>query len=160
MKTLITPLQAVKLAFGDSEILPPETLAEADIAAAEQRWIVPAIGRKLHDRLLAGLYADLVTDYLAAPTALYTRALVQPRLDVRTDRLGTLAPKPANGAAAGDEARRGVRRQLLEEARTLLQRATDCLTANRRQYPEYAPDENRAPGCSIAGGIVLPDDGR
>ncbi len=160
MKTLITPLQVVKTAFGDGEILPPETLAEADIAAAEQRWIVPALGRKLHDRLLAGLYADLVTDYLAAPTALYTRALVQPRLDVRTDRLGTLAPRPANGAAAGDEARRGVRRQLLEEARTLLQRATDYLATNRSRYPEYAPDENRAPGCSIAGGIVLPDDGR
>ena len=160
MKTLITPLQAVKLAFGDSEILPPEPLAEADIAAAEQRWIVPALGRKLYDRLLAGLYADLVTDYLAAPTALYTRALVQPRLDVRTDRLGTLAPRPANGAAAGDEARRGVRRQLLEEARTLLQRATDYLATNRSRYPEYAPDEDRTVRCSIAGGIVLPDDGR
>lgn len=160
MKTLITPLQVVKTAFGDGEILPPETIAEADIAAAEERWIVPAIGRKLHDRLLAGLYADLVADYLAAPTALYTRALVQPRLDIRTDRLGTLAPKPANGAAAGDEARSRLRRQLLEEARTLLRRATDCLTANRRRYPEYDPDEDRTARCSIAGGIVLPDNGR
>ena len=56
MKTLITPLQVLKTAFGDGEILPPATIAEADIAAAEQRWIVPVIGRKLHDRLLAGVY--------------------------------------------------------------------------------------------------------
>ncbi len=160
MKTLITPLQVLKTAFGDGEILPPATIAEADIAAAEQRWIVPVIGRKLHDRLLAGVYPDLVTDCLAAPTALYTRALVQARLDVRTDRLGTAAPKPANGTAAGDEARRRLRRQLLEEARTLLQRATDHLATNKIRYPEYVADENRAARCSIAGGIILPDDGR
>ena len=98
MKTLITPLQVLKTAFGDGEIRPPPTIAEADIAAAEQRWIVPVIGRKLHDRLLAGVYPDLVTDCLAAPTALYTRALVQARLDVRTDRLGTAARRRTRSA--------------------------------------------------------------
>lgn len=159
MKTLITPLQAVNLAFGDGEVLPPETIAEADIAAAEERWVVPAIGRKLHNRLLAGTYAELRTDYLAAPTALYTRALVQPRLDVRTDRLGTVAPKPDNAQAAGSEARRQLRRQLLEEARTLLRRAMQHLTENKNRYPEYDPDENRTARCSIAGGIILADDG-
>lgn len=159
MKTLITPLQAVRLAFGDGETLPPETIAEADIAAAEERWIVPAIGRKLHAQILAGLCADLCSDYLAAPTALYTRALVQPRLDIRTDRLGTVAPKPDNAQAAGEEARRQLRRQLLEEARTLLHRATAYLAENKNRYPEYAPDENPAARCSIAGGIILTDDG-
>ena len=159
MKTLITPLQVVKLAFGDGETLPPETIAEADIAAAEERWIVPAIGRKLHSRILAGLCADLCTDYLAAPTALYTRALVQPRLDIRTDRLGTAAPKPTGAQAADDDARRQLRRQLLEEARTLLHRATAYLAENRSRYAEYDPEQNCAARCSIAGGIILTGDG-
>ncbi len=34
MKTLITPLQVLKTAFGDGEVLPQATIAEADIAAA------------------------------------------------------------------------------------------------------------------------------
>ena len=54
MKTLVTPLQALRLAFPEGEALPPGTVAEADIAAAERRYIVPVIGRALHARLLEG----------------------------------------------------------------------------------------------------------
>ena len=68
MKTLISPLQTLRLAFGDGDTLPPETIAETDIAAAEARWIVPAIGRDLHEKLLRGAHPDFCADYLAAPT--------------------------------------------------------------------------------------------
>lgn len=44
MKTLITPLQVLRLAFGEGEYLPPESVTEADIAAAERRYLVPVIG--------------------------------------------------------------------------------------------------------------------
>ena len=155
MKTLITPIQALKLAFGDGEVLPPETVSEADIAAAEERWIVPAIGRRLHATLLEGTHAEFCTEYLAAPVALYARALVQPRLDVRTDRSGTISPKPANGQAADEKARRRLHRQLLREARTLLERATAYLTAHEATFPEYEPTTRG----SIAGGIILTDHG-
>ena len=97
MKTLITPAQVLATAFGDGETLPPSTVAAADIAAAEARWIVPAIGRRLHEKLLIGGYSDFRNEYLAAPTAFYTRALLQPRLDVRTDRNGTMTPESAYG---------------------------------------------------------------
>ncbi|MCM1151260.1 MAG: hypothetical protein NC209_06490 [Alistipes sp.] len=155
MKTLITPLQALRLAFGDSEILPPETISEADILAAEERWIVPALGRKLHDKLLAEGYPELRTEYLAAPVALFTRALIQPRLNIRTDRSGTLAPKSSYGEPADDEALERLRRQLLRQARTLLTRATEYLNACKTFFPEYEP----AARCSIDGGILLPDYG-
>ena len=84
MNTLVTPLQVLKLAFGEGEYLPPEIIAEADIAGAEQRHIVPVVGRALYEKLLAGSYPDFRTEYLASPAALFTRAVLQPRLDVRT----------------------------------------------------------------------------
>ena len=52
MNTLITPAQAVALAFADGEYLAPESVTQSDIAAAEQRYIVPVIGRRLYDCLL------------------------------------------------------------------------------------------------------------
>ena len=95
MNTLVTPLQVLKLAFGEGEYLPPEIIAEADIAGAEQRHIVPVVGRALYEKLLAGSYPDFRTEYLASPAALFTRAVLQPRLDVRTGQCGTTAPKSA-----------------------------------------------------------------
>ena len=87
MNTLVTPLQVLKLAFGEGEYLPPEIIAEADIAGAEQRHIVPVVGRALYEKLLAGSYPDFRTEYLASPAALFTRAVLQPRLDVRSSDL-------------------------------------------------------------------------
>ena len=92
MNTLVTPLQVLKLAFGEGEYLPPEIIAEADIAGAEQRHIVPVVGRALYEKLLAGSYPDFRTEYLASPAALFTRAVLQPRLDVRTGQCGTFNP--------------------------------------------------------------------
>lgn len=72
MNTLITPAQAVASAFTDGEYLAPEAIGEGDIAAAEQRYIVPVIGRAFHEKLLAGLHAGFTAEYLAAPVALFT----------------------------------------------------------------------------------------
>ena len=119
MNTLVTPLQVLKLAFGEGEYLPPEIIAEADIAGAEQRHIVPVVGRALYEKLLAGSYPDFRTEYLASPAALFTRAVLQPRLDVRTGQCGTTAPKSAYAQPAGDTARRHLRRALLAQARML-----------------------------------------
>ena len=143
MKTLVTPLQALRLAFPEGEALPPGTVAEADIAAAEQRYIVPVIGRALHARLLEGAYETFRTDYLAAPTALFTRLQLQPRLDIRTGQCGTTAPKSSWG-----------QRALRTEARTLLRRAAEHLDAHRTEFPEYDPTENILKRCSTDGGFV------
>ena len=120
MNTLVTPLQVLKLAFGEGEYLPPEIIAEADIAGAEQRHIVPVVGRALYEKLLAGSYPDFRTEYLASPAALFTRAVLQPRLDVRTGQCGTVAPKSAAYQPAGTQALRELQRSLRRQARTLL----------------------------------------
>lgn len=159
MKTLITPLEVLRLAFTAGESLPPESIAEEDIAAAEARWIVPVVGRTLHERLLGGASPAFTAEYLAAPTALFTRALLQPRLDIRTDRCGTTAPRPADGQPAGGEALRDRKRELLREARTLLGRATRHLAEHPDEFPEYDPREDVSLRCSLAGGIILSDHG-
>ena len=56
---LISPTRALRLAFAAEECLPPGTVAEADIAAAEERYILPVVGPKLYERLLAGAYPAL-----------------------------------------------------------------------------------------------------
>ena len=45
MNTLITPAQALRRAFTPDEPLPPATIDEAAVAAAEHRYIVPVIGK-------------------------------------------------------------------------------------------------------------------
>ena len=121
MNTLITPAQAVASAFTDGEYLAPEAIGEGDIAAAEQRYIVPVIGRAFHEKLLAGLHAGFTAEYLAAPVALFTRIAVQPRLDIRTGQCGTVAPKSGSYQPADAQSLRELQRSLRRQARTLLQ---------------------------------------
>lgn len=154
MKTLITPYQVAQQAFGDDEYLAAGRVTEADIAAAEARYIRPVLGAALHERLLDGAYPELVADYLAAPTARYTRLVVQSQLDIRTDRCGTTAPKPDGAQPAGEEARCRQRRALLIEARTLLRRASRHLADHREEFPEYDPRCDIFNRCSIDGGLV------
>ena len=154
MKTLITPLQVLRLAFGDGEQLPPQTVAEADIAGAEQRHIVPVVGPALYEKLLAGAYPEFRDGYLAAPAALFTRLTVQPRLDIRTGQCGTSAPKTAYGQPAAETALRTLRRSLRVQARTLLRRAAEHLRTHRNEFPEYDPENDILNRCTTDGGFV------
>lgn len=154
MNTLVTPLQVLKLAFGEGEYLPPEIIAEADIAGAEQRHIVPVVGRALYEKLLAGSYPDFRTEYLASPAALFTRAVLQPRLDVRTGQCGTVAPKSAAYQPAGTQALRELQRSLRRQARTLLRRAAEHLETHAVEFPEYDPHENILNRCTTDGNFV------
>ena len=154
MNTLINTTQLLQYAFGNGEYLPPDTFTEGDIAAAEARYLRPVIGPELHDRLLAGDYPELCTDYLARPLALFTRLMLQPRLDIRTGQSGTSAPKSSWGQPADEEARRRQCRALRTEARTLLHRAVDYLESHRTEFPEYRPERNILKRCTTDGGFV------
>lgn len=99
MKTLITPQQVIRHAFGGHPTLPLDAVSEGDIAAAEARYLVPVLGEALYERLIEGAYEEFRRDYLVCCTALFTRCMVQPRLDLRTNALGTLAPKSDQGTA-------------------------------------------------------------
>ena len=112
------------------------------------------IGLTLYEKLLGGACADFRTGYLEAPAALFTRAVLQPRLDVRTGQCGTTVPKSAYAQPAGDTARRHLRRALLAQARTLLHRAAEHLRAHRDEFPEYDPENDIFNRCTTDGGFV------
>ena len=154
MKSLITPLEVVRRAFGSGECIAPDAVTEADIIAAEERYLRPILGDALHDRLLEGAYEEFRQDYLATCTALFVRVFIQPRLDTRTSTLGTLSPKSDNGTAADPATRRYLRHNLRTEANTLLRRAVRYLEAHRTEYPEYDAHENLFYRCSIDGGFL------
>ena len=142
MNTLITPAQAVALAFTDGEYLAPEAIGEGDIAAAEQRYIVPVIGRALHETLLAGLHAGFTAEYLAAP------------VDIRTGQCGTVAPKSGSYQPADAQSLCELQRSLRRQARTLLRRAAEHLEAHAAEFPEYDPDNNILKRCTIDGNLI------
>lgn len=154
MKTLISPVEVLRHAFGGGEVLPTGTITEADIAAAEERYLVPKLGTALYERLLEGGYATLRNDYLVTCTALFTRLMVQSRLDLHTAPIGTLAPKSDHGTAADEDSLRRLRHNLRCQANTLLRRALRHLEAHRAQYPEYDAPRNPLNTCSIDGGFV------
>lgn len=154
MTTLITPAQVVRHAFRDGEYLPPEAISEAAISAAEQRYLVPLLGGTFYQRLLSGAYAPFVTEYLAPAAALYTRLLIQPRLDVLTGQTGTTAPRTSGQQPAAEAALQSQRQSLRREARALMRRTTDYLAANRLLFPEYDPEKTTLNRCTTDGGFV------
>ena len=154
MNTLITPAEALRLAFREGETLPPGIIAEADIAAAEHRYLVPVLGQELYAQLLGGAYGVFREAYLAAPAALCVRLLLQPRLDILTGACGTTAPRSSWSEPADEEALRRLRRALRTEIRALLRRATDYLDTHRAEFPEYDPAKNILKRCSTDGGFV------
>lgn len=154
MNTLITPTQVVRLAFSPDESLPPEAVTDADIAAAAQRYLIPVIGSPLYERLMTEVDRSFIDHYVAAPLALFTRLLIQPRLDIRTGRCGTTAPKYDGTTPAAEEARRMQRQALLTQARALLRRAVDRIELYPETFPEYDPKQNALKRCSLDGKLV------
>lgn len=154
MNRLITSDEAVRLAFPEGELVEAARISEPDIAAAEELYLVPVIGRRLHARLLAGAYAPLREEYVAPATAVWVRILVQPAFDIRTAQYGTTAPKSSYYEPAGAEPLRRRDKALRIRGRSLLRRLTAYLDAHRAEYPEYDPEENILKRCRIDGDLV------
>lgn len=154
MKILITPQEAVALAFADGEYLPPETLTEEQIKAAEERYIRPVTGRALYERLLDGAYAELRTEFAAPVLALGVRYMVQPALRLRLGACGAAMPDGAAWRAASDTAAAAAGRSLKRQISLLVRRLSDELERRKEEYPEYEPRENVLNRCRIYGDLV------
>ncbi|MEG1982617.1 MAG: hypothetical protein RR037_02680 [Alistipes sp.] len=153
MANLITPQQAITLAFTDGEYLPAETISETLITAAEERHLVPVMGQVLYARLIAGAYPDLKS--LAAPAAaLFTRLLLQPNLNIRTGRFGTTAPRSSSWEPAAEQSLNQATKALRRQAALHLRRLSRHLDAHSADYPEYDPDTNILHHCTIHGDLI------
>ena len=154
MKTIISPAEAVALAWGTGEYVPPEAISESDIAAAEQRYITPVIGRRLTAALADGRYEELRLDYAAPALAMFVRVTVQPSMDIRSGQAGSVVQSGSCSKPADNDARRASLRSLRCRAGELLRRLSERLDAAAGAYPEYIPEKNILKRCSTDGGIV------
>lgn len=152
MKTLVTPEQIIASAFADGEYLPPEAITEADILAAEYRYLRPVAGEALCEALRGGSHPELLADYAAPALAAAVRLLIQPRLDVRCGAMGTLSPGGSQTEAAGDSRITALTKALRTRMRTLMRRLSDHLESGA--YPEYDPEQNILKHCTIDGNII------
>lgn len=154
MNTLITARQVAELAFDAGEFLPPGAVTEADIAAAEERFLLPVVGHPLCDRLREGGYPQLLDDYVAPALAACVRLSVQPMLDIRTGPYGSTAPRSDCFEPADEEQCTARLRALRRRARTLLHRMSEWLDAHAGEHHEYQPRENIFKRCTIDGNLV------
>lgn len=154
MQTLITPKQAVALAFSDGEQAPAGAVTDSDLAAAEARYIVPVIGKSLHEKLLAGAYPELLAGYVAPAAALFARVVAQPRLGISTLPGGLAAPRSDGYQPAAEAAVRRLQRMLRGKARTLLRRAAAHIAAYSDDYPEYDAEQDIFNRCRIDGDLI------
>lgn len=154
MNNIITPTEAVALAFRTGEYAAPETITEADIAAAAHRYIEPVIGRELAAALAAGRYAELRDGYAAPALALAVRIMLQPEMEVRTGQAGCIVQKTASADPAAAEARAALHRSLRMRLRTALRRLSDRADACAAEYPEYDPRKNILKHCTLDGGFI------
>ena len=154
MKTLITPQQTASLAFADGGYVAAEVISLHDIAAAEERYIVPVLGESLREALLEGRYAELLDDYVAPALAMAVRTMLQRALNVSTGQAGLVGPECEGATAASAAAADALQRSLVERRRALVRRLSAHLRSCSSAYPEYKPSRDAVQRCSLYGDII------
>lgn len=154
MAEIITPSEVIALAFGDGEYVAAEVISPLDIDAATERWVRPVVGEELLQAIGKGRYSELSEGYLKPAIALYTRYIVQPRLNAATSQLGLSVPAGSHRKAADEKARKELMQALLKRARAALKRLSQQLERQAAEIPEYRSAENILRRCSIDGGVV------
>ena len=149
MKTLITPAQVVALAFSGEELVAKDVVTLSDIVEVETRHLRPIMGAELAERLHAGGYATLLSDYVAPALAAWCRYAIQPLLRERCR-----VCHDGGRSAAQNDHDAVVEGALRRKAITLSHRLSDHLNANAGDYPEYNPKNNPLNYCSIYGDII------
>lgn len=152
MKTLITPEQVIAIAFSESEHILTSTISPADIAAATDRYILPIMGQSFINSMLAGRYAEVLSDYVAPALAFGVRVIVQPTINVRTADVGLVAPTGEVIRAASQSAAEALQHSLKIRMRQLLRRLSRHLSSVG--YAEYDKTKDVLNRCSIDGGFV------
>lgn len=154
MTQIITPKEVVEIAFTDGEYISSESIAASDIEAAAERWVVPVVGRGVMEAAAAGQYGELKENYLKPAIALYTRCLLQPRLNVSTSMLGLGSPSSTHRKAADKHHSQELMEALRKRARTTLRRLSEYMQEHKAEIVEYDPKCNILNRCSTDGGFI------
>ena len=154
MKLLITPAQVAETAFRAPDFMTADAVPEATILAAQQKFIRPVLGG-LYDRLCAGEYPELLSEYILPPLALYVKLLMLPSLSVQSGAAGVVEVNSKNLAKASDTRLRYAVRRLRSDASALMDRAVQHIGTDPDAFPEYDARRNVRNRCSVDGQIVL-----
>jgi hypothetical protein len=151
---IITPAKVAELAFRAPDFISADSIGEATILAAQQKFIAPVFG-KLYERLCEGAYTDFVDEYLAAALALYVKMQMLPTLAVQAGGGGVVEVTSKNLTRVGDAKLRHAVRRLRSDAAALIDRAVAHIEAYPEEFPEYDSHQNIRNRISTDGGIVL-----
>ncbi|MBP3423590.1 MAG: hypothetical protein J6K57_00940 [Alistipes sp.] len=154
MKTIIDQSVVLALAFGEAEHLSRQVVGSADILVAQERYIVPILGRELTDALIEGKYSEFVEEYVAPALAFAVRLVIQPAINLRLGDSGLVAPRGEAMESPDAAATRGLLRSLKVRTRELLKRLSAFVEQNKGQFAEYDSKCNIFNRCSIDGGVV------
>ena len=156
MKTLISPTEVLSLAFGTTHTLEEGAVPHHSILAAEQSFLLPALGEKLYTMLATENpdeeCAGFVEEYLKQPLALYVASRLLPTLAVKIGSAGVARLTGESFEAVDEQTLHKVVVRLRRDADTLLARALDYLADNPTLFPDYEP---QTPKHRIIGGIVM-----
>lgn len=134
MKLLITPSEVAAIAFDHTEAFRPESVTEAAILTAQRKFIKPVLG-SLYAELLDGKHADLLSEYIKTPLALYVKWVILPLLSVQSGNTGVVQVRSGNFLPADTRTLARIRRRIKTDANTLVRCAVEHILENPSDYP-------------------------
>lgn len=149
MRSLVTPEEVVSVAFAADHVITASNITILDILATESRFLCPILGRALYDKLRAGGYPELLSEYVVPQVAAWTRYVVEPVLSERCDY-----DRSRDYSDADYKMNRQLLMQLRSTAQAMSRRLTDYLNANAATIPEYDADANPLNRCMMYGDVV------
>ncbi len=126
----MSPAEVVDYAFATGEYVAEGAITPSDVLAAQQRYLVPVLGKRLSEVVAEGGYSQLREEYIAPTLGLLAR--IEAALEAYPPTLA--------------ERQRG---------KLFLQTLSEYLNASCDLYDEYDPEENVMNRCSLVGGFVF-----
>lgn len=155
MIPLITSSEVVALALPTGSSIRSVNITDAHILVAQQRFIVPALGRTMFDAVERGAYTKLLDEHIARVLALYSMYLALPELIVKLGSGGLAMPMLDNHVAPSAEQIREFRAQFKKRADSLLREAIQYISNNPELYPDFGSSESISGKVLNSGGVII-----
>lgn len=133
MSNIITAQEVVDIAFAASSNMKAESINEHIIHIAEVKYLRPALGVELYDKLSE--YTELV-DKVKPALAFFVKCEVMPSLAINMSNGGLALTNPQYMTTATDKQRTLLYESELSKANTLLNEVLEYITTSGK-YPEY-----------------------
>lgn len=154
MDNLIIPQEVLDLAFPAPHSLGVSAITDAVIATAQEKFILPVLGREMCEELAAGALPGLI-GYVKPPLALYVKLLLLPVLASSAGQMGVVKYKGGTFSPAGEKSLAALERRTRADALILMRKAVAHIEDNIGDYPRYDPAKNVLRRVSTDGGVVL-----